>query len=75
MKQDVTGIVEALRRMRAGASAGNEPKGLPTSVSNADRSEDTYEGEGLADPGIQNPVTGSGAGPVIGRRGRASGNH
>jgi hypothetical protein len=49
----------------------NEPKGLPEMSHNDNQTPDgVYEHEKLSDPGIQNPVTGTGNGPIIGRRSR-----
>lgn len=48
------------------------PKGLPESQVNTNETTDgVYEQEKLVDPGIKNPVTGTGAGPIIGNRNRA----
>lgn len=69
MTTEIKNVVEALKKMQGGYEAA--PKGLPSPGANEDRSDAAYESEGLTDPGIQNPVTGSGAGPTIGRRGRA----
>lgn len=68
-------IAEALRKMRSGCSADNAPKGLPRQGDNLNSGNEdgTFEQEGLTDPGIQNEVTGSGGGPVLGGgRSRAS---
>jgi hypothetical protein len=47
-------------------------KGLPQPRSNDDGEDDgTYRHEGLSEPPIQNMVTGSGGGPVIGAVGYA----
>ena len=44
----------------------NKPTGLPGAPRNTDESDDGgYADEGLADPGLVNPVTGSGSGPVL----------
>lgn len=75
MSPEIQGIVKALQGLRSGVTSEASPKGLPKPISNSDQptSEMAYADEGLTDPGIQNPVTGNGGGPVLGRRSRASG--
>lgn len=75
MKPEIKGIVEALRKLKAGGSSENRPKGIPEPGTNADTAavEGAYAAEDLGDPGIVNQVTGSGGGPVIGRVTRGSG--
>lgn len=75
MKPEIKGIVEALRKLKAGGSSDNRPKGVPDPGTNSDTAavEGAYNAEDLGDPGILNQVTGNGAGPIIGRRTRTSG--
>lgn len=70
-EKQITKIARALaRRMHGSGAISNAPKGLPTFKVNEDNTPDAYRDEGLNDPGIQNMVTGNGAGPVIGGQGR-----
>jgi len=63
-------IAAALHQMKR-KSHDNEPKGLPEMSSNDNQTPDgVYEQEKLTDPGIKNPVTGTGNGPILGRRSR-----
>lgn len=47
----------------------NDPKGLPAkrTTNSKDENEGVYKQDGLADPGFQNYITGSGKGPLLGR--------
>lgn len=55
-----------LRALRGKSLPANAPTGLPGAPSNADQADDgSYGAEGLSDPGLVNPVTGSGSGPVL----------
>jgi len=66
-------IAEALTKLKKETNPA-APKGLPENSVNSNKTTDgVYEQEDLTEPLIQNPVTGSGNGPVIGRRGRAAG--
>lgn len=55
-----------LRALRGKSLPPNKPTGLPGAPTNADQAADgAYGDEGLSDPGLVNPVTGSGSGPVL----------
>jgi hypothetical protein len=63
-------IAAALNQMKRKVR-DDEPKGLPEMSSNDNQTPDgAYEQEKLTDPGILHPVTGTGSGPIIGRRSR-----
>lgn len=71
MSTEVQNVVAALKKLKG--QYENAPKGIPEPATNADTTDGSgsYAQEDLTDPGIQNKVTGSGGGPIIGRRGRS----
>jgi hypothetical protein len=65
-------IAQALKELNRSVQE-NGPKGLPELPVNSNETQDgKYEQDNLVDPGIKNPVTGTGSGPIIGHRGRAT---
>lgn len=63
-------LADLLRSAIGKSCAPKGPSGLPESTENSDSQsvvEGKYQMEDTTDPGIQNPVTGTGTGKVLGR--------